>query len=93
MYNQATAPPGWEDTVTEMKKIESVTDPHALAWHMKRVGMQPGDDAQAKAGKMQADASADEVAVAAGEGHGWAQSQLLAGDAGYRTFVYREQPW
>jgi hypothetical protein len=33
------APPGWEGTVKAMKKHKDITNPWALAWHMKGKGM------------------------------------------------------
>lgn len=38
----AVAPPGWEDTVKEMKKDPEIDNPWALAWSMKNKGYEPG---------------------------------------------------
>ena len=35
------APPGWEGTVKAMKKHPKITNPWALAWHMKGEGDKP----------------------------------------------------
>lgn len=37
----AVAPPGWEDTVKEMKKHKDIDNPWALAWYMKDKGAEP----------------------------------------------------
>lgn len=39
---EAVAPPGWEETVKEMKGKEGIEDPFALAWWMKGKGYTPG---------------------------------------------------
>jgi hypothetical protein len=38
---QASAPPGWEGTVKEMKKENGIDNPYALAWSMKNKGYTP----------------------------------------------------
>jgi hypothetical protein len=38
----AVAPPGWEKTVKKMKKHPEISNPWALAWHMKNKGYTPG---------------------------------------------------
>lgn len=38
----AVAPPGWENTVKEMKKDKGIDNPWALAWSMKNKGDHPG---------------------------------------------------
>jgi hypothetical protein len=37
----AVAPPGWEDTVKDMKKEKDIDNPWALAWSMKNKGYTP----------------------------------------------------
>jgi hypothetical protein len=39
--HMASAPPGWEGTVEEMKKEKDIDNPFALAWWMKNKGMKP----------------------------------------------------
>jgi hypothetical protein len=38
MINEV-APPGWEGTVRKMKSHKEISNPYALAWHMKNKGM------------------------------------------------------
>src|ERR1043166_9833435 len=35
------APPGWEKTITKMKKSDKIENPWALAWYMKNRGAHP----------------------------------------------------
>lgn len=39
---KAVAPPGWEDTVKDMKKHPEIDNPWALAWSEKNKGAKPG---------------------------------------------------
>ena len=48
MANIQVSPPGWEDAIKEMKQGSSVSNLHALAWHVKqqqvrhtRIGYRP----------------------------------------------------
>lgn len=81
------APPGWEHTIKQMKKDESVDNPWALSWWMRNRGGHPVTHSTAM------HASADEarmlrhlirqqhqipaLCVAAARGEMWAQAQLL----------------
>ena len=39
---EEVAPPGWEETVKQMKDDPEIDNPYALAWHMKKKGAKPG---------------------------------------------------
>lgn len=38
---EGVAPAGWEPAIKRMKKSKEVSNPFALAWYMKKRGMQP----------------------------------------------------
>ena len=93
------APPGWEKSITRMKKSHDVTNPWALAWWMQRHGATPArhEDAADAAFDASVTHAVRELSacgmpidcLAASRGELWAQAQCLT-DA---TFVYQEQPW
>lgn len=45
-----SAPPGWGGTVEHMKEHKDISNPFALAWHMKKKGMKPHYAETRKAG-------------------------------------------
>ena len=85
-----TAPPGWEPSIKKMKKSGEVENPWALAWHMRKKGMEPGGKSEAAAKGMMKEV--DGVCLAASRGEAWAQSQFLANDLGGPR-IYQEMPW
>lgn len=87
MFN-GIAPPGWEPSIQKMKKTGKVENPWALAWHMKKKGMEPGEKSEAAAKGMMRDV--DGVCLAAARGEIWAQSQLLSTNG---PRFYQERPW
>jgi hypothetical protein len=38
---EEVSPPGWSGTTKAMKKHKEITNPWALAWHMKKKGDKP----------------------------------------------------
>ena len=83
---EGVAPPGWEKSITKMKKSGEIENPWALAWWLRKTGAKPtrdeedaSIDAQIAAalmllGKQELPA----VCLAAARGESWAQAELLA---------------
>ena len=92
------APPGWEDTVQELKRHGDIDNPWALAWWMHNEGYEAGmardpdtcKDAWQRYQQARARGTLlGEVELAAA-GVGWAQAALLSVKLGQGLRVYRE---
>jgi hypothetical protein len=81
------APPGWEQSITRMKKHKDISNPWALAWWLKRTGAHPAKHDEAADAEFDASVTRALLVThgtdlpreyrAAAQGEVWAQSLLL----------------